>query len=108
MARLARNATALGAAIFIPPGLFVLAFADGVLGLFGPDFVSGANTLRALLAGQLVIAVFGISGQVLVMTNHARYNLFPNLAATALVIFRCPLRSPRSWRIGCGNAASRA
>lgn len=100
MARLSRNATRLAAAIFVLPGLVCFALAEHVLGLFGAEFVTGANTLRALLAGQLTVAVFGVSGQVLVMTGHARYNLIPNLTATALILIAAPFAAMAGGGMG--------
>lgn len=100
MAQLSRNATRLAAAIFVLPGLIIFALAEHVVGLFGAEFISGANTLRALLAGQLVVAVFGVSGQVLVMTGHARYNLIPNLTATAIILIAAPIAAMSAGGLG--------
>lgn len=100
MARLSRTATRLSLLIFGPAALLLVLLAKPILGVFGPDFVAGAGALRALVAGHLVVAVFGIAGQVLVMIGHARFNLIANIVATAVILLTAPFAAKLGGGMG--------
>jgi O-antigen/teichoic acid export membrane protein len=56
----------------LPIVIFLVAFPDVYLGLFGTEFDSGVTALRILALGQLFNAAAGPVGSVLIMTGHER------------------------------------
>ena len=85
----ARWVAASAAAISLP--FFI--FAEFFLGLFGEEFVAGANCLRIILAGQLLQASAGSVNNLIIMTGHERqavvllaFMTAGQLALTALLI----------------------
>ena len=100
MARLSRTATSLSALIFVPVAALVFIFAEEVLAIFGPGFVSGAATLRVLVVGQTVIAALGIAGQILVMAGHARTNLIIGLSTTLITLVAAPFVAAAAGGLG--------
>jgi O-antigen/teichoic acid export membrane protein len=100
MARLCRTATSLSTLIFVPVAALVFIFAKEILSVFGPEFVSGATTLRILTVGQTVIAGFGIAGQVLVMAGHARLNLIIGLSTTVVTLLAAPFAATAAGGMG--------
>jgi hypothetical protein len=78
----------------IMPGLVVLAFAHGVLAVFGPDFPVSATALCIMVAGQLGAIAFGPIGSVMLTTGLERSLLvnstvdlvIPLVAAAAILI----------------------
>ncbi len=63
-----RLMVSLGALIFL---LFLL-FSKSILGLFGPDFVSGSSSLLVLAFGQFIIVATGPVAFLLMMTGHEK------------------------------------
>lgn len=100
MARLSRTATLLSLLIFGPLALAIFVFAKPILTAFGPEFVSGAATLRVLAVGALLVAGFGIAGQILVMIGQARLNLMVNLATTLAILVGAPLAAANAGGLG--------
>jgi O-antigen/teichoic acid export membrane protein len=100
MARLSRTATRLTLLIFGPLAAVLILFAEPILALFGDEFVSGAATLRALVAGHLIVATFGIAGQILVMIGHARFNLIANLVSTLVILLAAPFAAKLAGGLG--------
>jgi O-antigen/teichoic acid export membrane protein len=60
------------AAVSIPLAIGLVVFGRFVLRLFGPEFEQGYHALVILLGGQLINALAGSVGVLLVMTNHER------------------------------------
>lgn len=100
VARLSRTATMLSLLIFGPLALAIFVFAEPILAAFGPDFVSGVATLRVLAIGALLVAGFGIAGQVLVMIGQARLNLMVNLGTTLLILVGAPVAASFAGGLG--------
>lgn len=100
LARLSRTATMLALLIFGPIALVLFLFAESILAAFGPEFVSGAATLRVMVLGSLVVAGFGIAGQVLVMIGQARLNLLVNLSSTLVILIGAPLAAALAGGFG--------
>jgi len=72
----------LAGSLLIGIPLFVLA--PWILGMFGPEFVGGANAARILMLGICLRAVIGPSHLMLTMTGHERQALWAlGCAATA-------------------------
>ena len=100
MARLARTATGLSLLVFAPLAVALALLAEPFLAVFGTEFVAGADTLRVLVAGHLIVAAFGISGQILVMAGHPRFNLIANLVTTAIVLAAAPIAAREAGGLG--------
>lgn len=100
MARLARTATGLSLLVFAPLAVALALLAEPFLAVFGTEFVAGADTLRVLVAGHLIVAAFGISGQILVMAGHPRFNLIANLVTTAIVLASAPIAAREAGGLG--------
>lgn len=56
----------------LPIAATLLVFPHLYLGIFGPSFQGGATALRIVAIGQLVNAMCGPAGNVLIMTGHER------------------------------------
>lgn len=82
--RLLRYAVLLSLAWAIPCTVAFYFFAEQIMGIFGPDFVAGASTLRILTIGQLANAATGPAGLVLIVTNREGTALKMIGAAAAL------------------------
>lgn len=100
VARRSRSATILALIIFGPPSLLVFLFAEPLLAIFGPEFVSGAATLRALTVGQFILAAFGIVGQVMIMVGLARLNLAVSATCAAIIIIFAPFAASTAGGFG--------
>jgi O-antigen/teichoic acid export membrane protein len=79
--------------VSIPVAAAFIAFPEVYLGVFGSDFLSGATALIILALGQLVNAMAGPSGYVMLMTGHERMamrgvaaGLVANLALAAALV----------------------
>jgi len=68
----------------LPAAVVLIVFARPLLGLFGPGFQSGAAVTIVLTVGQLVNAVTGPCGLMLVMSGRPGIQLLAN-AATLLL-----------------------
>jgi O-antigen/teichoic acid export membrane protein len=72
--------TTLSALVIALP---LLLLAEFVLRLFEDAFVAGSSALRILLVGQVVSAMAGSVGYIMMMTGHERQAAFVTLGATA-------------------------
>lgn len=72
----------IGVVIASPVGLVALAFPQFVLGLFGPEFTSGALALQLLAVSQLINVLAGPVGIALIMQNREKTVLWVEVAAT--------------------------
>lgn len=84
LGRAARQATRLIVWSSLPVFAMVFVFAEFLLGLFGPEFVSGASAMRILLLGQCFNVLVGPTGAVLNMTRYER--LMNRLALAGLIV----------------------
>lgn len=67
--RLVTHATLLNIATSLPIGIGLLLLADQLLSWFGPDFARGADCMRILVIGQMVVSAFGSQLHVMAMTG---------------------------------------
>ncbi|MEM6907578.1 MAG: oligosaccharide flippase family protein [Pseudomonadota bacterium] len=90
--------------------LFVLLLlaGDKVLILFGQEFVEGKTALIILGAGQMVQAVMGSVGHLLIMTGHEREVRTATLAGAATVIGFSALLIPFYGMVGAAIASALA
>ena len=72
LGKLARATARFMAVVAFVVTLPLLIVPGWVLGLFGPDFVVGANVLRIVAIGQLVNVAAGSTGPLLMMTGHEK------------------------------------
>ncbi|MEO6594344.1 MAG: oligosaccharide flippase family protein [Planctomycetota bacterium] len=89
----------------LPIFLVVVAYAQVMLGLFGPEFRSGAVPLGILAAANLVNAGTGMSGAVLDMTGHTGLKLLNAAVAVALGITLNVILVPSLGLMGAAIAA---
>jgi O-antigen/teichoic acid export membrane protein len=91
VARQSRNATWMSALFVTPAALLLLVFSEQVLGLFGEEFVTSADTLRIMLAGQALFTITGISGLTLALTGNQRVSLYLSIIGTLFLLVAAPL-----------------
>lgn len=91
VARLGRTATRLSAIFTIPPAIIILAIAEPLLALIGPEFVSAATMLRIIVVGQIMYTITGPAGLTLAMTGHERVNLVITITSTLCLFAIAPL-----------------
>ena len=72
----------IGSALAAPLGLLAMIAPEWLTGLFGEEFVTGADALRYLAAAQLVNVAAGPVGVALVMQKRERAVLAVELCAT--------------------------
>lgn len=70
--RLVTYAARVGTAIAVPSALLLFALSKSMLGLYGPDYVHAGPALQVLAVGQIVNALAGSCGILLMMTGHQR------------------------------------
>ncbi len=68
----------------LPAAVVLIVFARQLLGLFGPAFESGATVTVVLTIGQLVNAITGPCGLMLVMSGRPGIQMLGNAATLAL------------------------
>lgn len=70
----------------LPAFLVLFYFAEPVMGLFGPEFVPGADVLRVLAVSQMVFIITGPSGWILTMSGRSRMNLANTVLTMAIAL----------------------
>jgi len=50
----------------------IIAFADAIMGIFGPEFRSGASVLIVLCLGQLIVGLLGPVTSLLFMSKREK------------------------------------
>ncbi len=100
---------ALGITLATSPLFLVLFFAgDWVMGLFGPEFTRGGTVLAILAAGQLVSAMSGSVGFLLMMSGHEKDVRNAALFATVVMGVLAVALIPSYNLIGAAIAAAGA
>lgn len=90
----------------IPASILMVIFAKPLLGLFGPEFVSGALAMKILVAGNVINALTGSVGILLQMTGHQQaYNRII-LWSSLLSVLLCIILIPTYGIIGAAIASS--
>lgn len=70
--RVVKQSVRAVAAVSVPLAIGLIVFGRLILRLFGPEFAQGYYALVILTGGQLINALAGSVGLLLVMTNHER------------------------------------
>jgi O-antigen/teichoic acid export membrane protein len=100
-----RRATALMAAVAVPPLLLFLLVPGPLLGfLFGADFTGAATALAIMAGGQLIAVARGPLGSMLTMSGNDRTQLYLTLGGLALVMLLAFLLIPRYGLTGAAIA----
>ena len=84
--RLVTETARMAAGIGMIGVLLLLVFAEAILRLYGQQYIEASQALRILAIGQLVNALSGSCGIVLLMTGHQRI-VVQGLAAALLLNF---------------------
>lgn len=105
---IARAGRRIIAILLMSGGVFALllfVFAEQVLGLFGPEFVVGAFSLRIMIVGQMLAFFFGPVGTVMVMTGLERLSLLNSIIGTVVVVAASTFLIPRYGMDGAAMAS---
>lgn len=100
--KIVRLAGLIGILLAAPLGIIALALPGWIMGLFGPEFVSGAAALRFLAIGQLINVLAGPVGVALIMLGHERKVLAVEAAATLSGLAAALLLLPQWGLAGAG------
>jgi O-antigen/teichoic acid export membrane protein len=92
----------------LPVFLVVAWYASPIAQLFGAEYAAGSTAIVILCAGQVVNAVTGPSGNLLLMSGHSLTNLWINLLGLALTIALSVILIPRYGVVGCAAAVASA
>lgn len=75
-----------GLAMYLPMILAFVFFGNEILSIFGKSFVGGDKYLLVLGAGQLVYALFGMMGFVLIVMDRSRIEAMVAVASMVLMV----------------------
>lgn len=70
--QLMRTSVRLGTLVALIGGGLLFFFADSVLAIFGGGYIEAASVLRVLVVGQMINALAGSCGVMLMMSGHQR------------------------------------
>lgn len=102
----ARRTSVILALFGVVPGIIILLFSNTLLSLFGHEFTAGALALRILICGQIIQAMLGPVGQLMIMTGLDRYSLVNSLIGAVLVTILSVVLIPRFGIEGAAIAAA--
>ena len=86
--------------------LILIVFAQPVMGIFGSEFVVASFQLRILVFGQLVNALCGSVGLLMVMTGHQNQGVVVYAYAALINVVLNGILIPRFGSIGAAIATS--
>lgn len=93
--------------IFVVPLLVTMVVSrEQLMGLFGPEFVSGATAFTILAIGQVFNSLTGSVGNILVMTGHEREMWFSSVFGTVLMLLASILLVPSFAATGAAFATA--
>jgi len=103
---LAQKSTKLIFFFSLPIFLFYILFADWCMSLFGSEFEKGSYALIILSLGQLINAITGSVGLILMMTGRQREHLNLILIMTLLNIILNVIMIPKYGLLGAALATA--
>jgi O-antigen/teichoic acid export membrane protein len=106
IAKISRQMTILVLVVAGIPAILLFFFAEHAMAIFGPEFRTGALTLRILTAGQIIALFFGPIGSVMIMTGLERLSLLNALAGSVLVLAASIVLIPRYGVAGAALAGA--
>lgn len=80
------RAAAIVTAGCLPAVIFVWVFSDWLMGFYGPDFVGGSWVLKVLALGQLINALAGSVGLLLLMVGKGRIAFVTSVTSMAVTM----------------------
>jgi len=86
--------------------LFLIAFSQPVLGIFGSEFIAANWQLKILVLGQAIGAWCGSVGYLMVMTGHQNKSLPVSIYATVLNILLNAIAIPLIGAVGAAIATA--
>lgn len=93
--RVSQMSVKITSVVAVPVAAGIFVCAEPILRLFGPEFAPGALLLRILVAGQVVNAVTGPVGYLLMMTGHEKdyrdISVACGVGAVALTMLLAPV-----------------
>ena len=103
---LACRAAAVITAGSLPAIAFVWVRSEWLMGIYGPDFVTGAWVLKVLAVGQLGSALFGSVGLLLLMVGQERRAFVISVASLAITMVCWVALTPEFGALGAaiGNS----
>lgn len=90
--------------IVTPAFLWLLAFGDDLLGVFGKEFAAGYPSLVVLGLAALLSCAVGSVSMILAMTGHQKYNVWNTITVTVLNIVLNLVLIPRYGILGAAVA----
>lgn len=72
---------------YLPVFIAYIFFGDNLISFFGDDFFMSKSYLLLISFGQLMSTYFGLSGQLLFMTNKENYYIFINIVSILSCVF---------------------
>lgn len=92
----------------LPVFMLMAWYSAPIAALFGQEYTAGAGAIVILCAGQLINAITGPSGNLLLMSGHSMTNLWINLAGVALTVVLSVILIPEHGVVGCAAAVASA
>lgn len=100
-----RRGTLWTTVLCLPLALTVLIWPAAVLSVvFGPSFVAGADILRVIIAGQVVVMLLGPSGAIVGMAGRQQLALVCTAASVLLMLILSAVLLPRLGVVGIALA----
>lgn len=93
-------------ALSLPVAVIFIFFGKSLLAVFGPQYIQGYTALVIMLAGQIVNALTGLVGLLMIMTAYQKPELLFNILASVLNIAMNLLLIPRYGIVGAAVATS--
>jgi len=106
LSTLARKSTQLMICLAAPVLLLFVIAPSWILGLFGPDFITGASALTILAIGQFVNVATGSVGYLLMMTGYEKLMRNVIIVSAALNILLNALLIPKYGISGAAIATA--
>lgn len=94
----------LTACLSFPVLFLIMVFPRQLLGVFGAEFVDGANALRIMAAGQFVNAGTGSVGGLLAMTGHETFMLRVGCCSAGVMVVMSLILIPSYGLVGAASA----
>jgi O-antigen/teichoic acid export membrane protein len=92
----------------LPMFAWLLISGEGVLRMFGPEFVRGYTALVVLAAANLIESATGSISSCLAMTKYQRYNVYNILAMAVVAVALNMILVPRAGVAGAAIATGTA
>jgi O-antigen/teichoic acid export membrane protein len=92
----------------IPAAIALVAMMSDILKIYHPSFAEPTWFVLVLASRTLVGAAFGLSGNVLMMTGHSKYNLMNSVVSAGLTFGISALLIPQLGLLGAAAATATA